>query len=115
MPLVIGDAGPIKLSIRYVHKRKSNGAYFYYQRIPRALKHHYPNAGLFIRRSLGTKDPTRAAERAIEHASRDDALWRRLAPLSRQEPIGSCALHPTGAARISPSASKIQRRLAPNP
>jgi hypothetical protein len=55
MPLVIGDAGPIKLSIRYVHKRKSNGAYFYYQRIPRALKHHYPNAGLFIRRSLGTK------------------------------------------------------------
>jgi hypothetical protein len=53
----------------------------------------------------------RAAERAIEHASRDDALWLRLAPLGRQEPIGSCALHPTGAT-TSLLAKLLNQRLA---
>jgi hypothetical protein len=85
MPLVMHAPGAVTLSVRYVHKRKSDGAYFYYRRIPVELKRHYPDAGPFIRKSLGTKDPTRAVARAIEHTNRDDAFWSRLRANGRCE------------------------------
>src|SRR4051795_8296832 len=85
MPLIIHAPGAVTLSVRYVHKRKSDGAYFYYRRIPVELKRHYPDAGPFIRKSLGTKDPTRAVARAIEHTNRDDGFWSRLRANDRCE------------------------------
>src|SRR3954467_11935556 len=85
MPLVIHAPGAVTLSVRYVHKRKSDGAYFYYRRIPVELNRHYPDAGPFIRKSLGTKDPTRAVARAIEHTNRDDVFWSRLRANGRCE------------------------------
>jgi hypothetical protein len=85
MPLVMHASGAVTLSVRYVHKRKSDGAYFYYRRIPVELKRHYPDAGPFIRKSLGTKDPTRAVARAIEHTNRDDGFWSRLRANDRCE------------------------------
>src|SRR3954471_5082213 len=97
MPVVFSDNGPLSINVRYVHKRKSDGMFFYYRRIPRALKQHYPNAGPFIRRSLGTKDPTRAVERAIEHANRDDARWLQLSASGPQERVAHSSLAAAGA------------------
>ena len=57
MPVVLSDNGPLSINVRYVHKRKSDGLFFYYRRIPRALKHHYPDAGPFIQEELGNERP----------------------------------------------------------
>lgn len=70
------DNGFVIVKVRYVITR-SDGALFYQRRVPRGLEGHHGGKSL-IRKSLGTKSITQAAQKARALAAQHDALWRTL-------------------------------------
>ncbi len=91
MSVTLLDTGLILVTVRYVKALKPGGPYSYYRRIPSELKRHY--GGLtFIRKSLGTKDLTKALKLAATMAAADDALWASLrSPEGKAEGLTTAA------------------------
>jgi hypothetical protein len=69
--------GILKLSVLYLHTRKS-GLHFYHRRIPEDVRGHYPGNKRFVRESLRTHALPEAVDRIRKLVKRDDAYWRIL-------------------------------------
>jgi integrase len=68
--------GCIVIQIKYL-KPSRTGVWFYYRKIPKALRIHY-SGKLHILKSLGTRDLKTATREALRLARADDVLWKSL-------------------------------------
>ncbi len=77
MAKTIFDDGCIIVTARYIQQKKTGGPFFYHRRIPDELRKHFGDKQ-FIRKSLQTKSPSVAAQKAAKLAAEHDALWQSL-------------------------------------
>jgi integrase len=75
MAQVRSHNGRVVMMVRYLKLSRTN-VYQYYRRVPADLRAHY--GGLFIVKSLGTRDAPEAAKLVLQMAAADDALWQSM-------------------------------------